>query len=90
MTPMKQLSLFPTVSPCCLSAMLNDKQASKENHLCLYSGLIVVSWSTDFHLIILHEKGFWSFTGLGRNRENKEGESESTFCLAELPFTYEK
>lgn len=32
-------------------------QASiKRNHLCLYSGLIVVSWSTDFCLIISHEK----------------------------------
>lgn len=30
MTPIKQLSLFPTVCPCCLSVMLNDKQASKE------------------------------------------------------------
>lgn len=58
MTPIKQLSLSPTISPCCLSAMLNDKQASKENNLWLCSGLIVVSWSTSFRLIILHEKGF--------------------------------
>lgn len=71
MTPIKQLSLFPTVSPCCLSAMLNDKQASKENHLCLYSGLIVVSWSAGFRLIILCEKGFWCYTGLGRNTEKQ-------------------
>lgn len=86
MTPIKQLSLFPTVSPCCLSAMLNDKRASKENHLCLYSGLIVVLWSIDFHLIILYEKGFWSFTGLSRNRENKEGESKSTFLPGRVAF----
>lgn len=71
MTPIKQLSLFPTISPCCLPAMLNDKQALKENHLCLYSGLIVVSWSTGFRLIILHEKGFWSFAGLGSSREKQ-------------------
>jgi len=58
----------PTSSPCCLSAMLNDKQASKKNDSCQ---LIVVLWSTGFHLISLHEKGFWSFAGLGRNREKQ-------------------
>lgn len=66
-------------------------QASvKRNNLWLYSGLIVVLWSTDFCLIISHEKSLWSFTGLGRKGKSREGESEGTFCLAELPFTYEK
>lgn len=74
-----------------LSVYDAEWQASIErNHLCLYSGLIVVSWSTDFCLIISHEKSLWSSTGLGRKGKSREGESEGTFCLAELPFTYEK
>lgn len=52
----------------------------KENHLCHYSGLIVVPWSTGFRLIILHEDGFGSFTGLGRSRKNRESESKSMFA----------
>lgn len=90
MTLIKQLSLFPTISPCSLSVMLNDNQASKEIIYALYSGLIVLLWSTDFCLIISHEKTLWSFTGLGWKGKGREGESKGTFCLAELPFTYEK
>lgn len=55
-------------------------QASIErNHLCLYSGLIVASWSTDLCLIISHEK-FVVFNRLRQERE-KLGRWEWTRVL---------